>query len=257
MYVPWAYSTTSLPTWCYNTGVTCQSNPLEPNYANILSISVASAQFSGTLPSEIGFLKNLQTLSLRGVSIYGSIPSSIGDLMSATHIDLGVNSLTGIIPESITGLSQLRFLQLDTNQLSSTIPSTISVLTRLSILDLQSNYLTMGSLPEILPSYFSEMTQVEGQINLEENCLAYGTTVTAIHCKPTDIPTEMPSKEPTGTPTKSPSASPTIALSRYPTRSNTTLESNVFGSKSTRQQAGDVKFHIFEYRYIYILYPVS
>jgi Leucine rich repeat len=240
MFVPWTYSTTSLPTWCYNTGVTCQSDPLVPNYANILSISIASAQFSGTLPSEMGFLKNLQTLSLRGVSIYGAIPSSIGDLISATHIDLGANSLTGSIPATISGLSKLSFLQLDANQLSSTIPSTISALTRLSILDLQFNYLTMGTLPVIPPSYFSDMTQAEGQINLQENCLAYGSSVTATNCKPTGAPTAMPTKAPTATPTKSASAPPAIALSHNPTRSNTTLERNVFGSKSTGQQAGEI-----------------
>ncbi|XP_052188974.1 probable LRR receptor-like serine/threonine-protein kinase At5g10290 isoform X8 [Diospyros lotus] len=105
--------------------ITCDSGN------NVISVSLSSMGFSGTLSPKVGVLKTLQTLSLQGNRITGKIPKEFGNLTSLTILDLENNSLTGEIPPSLGNLKNLQFLILNQNNLTGTIPDSLSHLPNL------------------------------------------------------------------------------------------------------------------------------
>ncbi|KAA8530842.1 hypothetical protein F0562_005534 [Nyssa sinensis] len=123
--------------------VTCDPNN------NVISVSLSSMGFSGTLSPRIGVLKNLSRLSLQGNGITGEIPAEFGNLTSLTMLDLENNHLTGEIPSSLGNLKELKLLILNQNNLTGAIPESLSSLPNLSTLQLASNGLT-GQIPERL-----------------------------------------------------------------------------------------------------------
>ncbi|XP_052188960.1 probable LRR receptor-like serine/threonine-protein kinase At5g10290 isoform X2 [Diospyros lotus] len=119
------------------------------NGNNVISVSLSSMGFSGTLSPKVGVLKTLQTLSLQGNRITGQIPKEFGNLTSLTMLDLENNHLTGEIPPSLGNLKKLQFLILNQNNLTGTIPDSLSHLPNLINLQLASNSLS-GQIPEHL-----------------------------------------------------------------------------------------------------------
>ncbi|TVT98052.1 hypothetical protein EJB05_56685 [Eragrostis curvula] len=87
--------------------------------------------FEGSIPKEIGMLKNLTELNLGTNQLTGPIPSEIGDMQKIIKIDLHTNQLNGDIPSEIGKLANLIELRLSNNSLTGTIPA--------------SNNSTMGS----------------------------------------------------------------------------------------------------------------
>ena len=81
---------------------------------------------SGTIPSELGKLSNLQFLWLHKNSLRGTIPSELGKLSNLQFLWLHKNSLSGTLPSELGKLSNLQELYLDNNRLSGTIPNSIN-----------------------------------------------------------------------------------------------------------------------------------
>ncbi|PRP87965.1 putative leucine-rich repeat receptor-like protein kinase [Planoprotostelium fungivorum] len=77
---------------------------------------------TGTIPTSIGQLVNIQSLYLDSNQLSGSIPDTIGSLISLHWLDLSDNLLTGSIPPSIGGLFSLTGLSLHDNQLNGPLP---------------------------------------------------------------------------------------------------------------------------------------
>ncbi|KAE8697381.1 Somatic embryoproteinsis receptor kinase 1 [Hibiscus syriacus] len=125
------------------------SNVMCDSSNNVISVTLSSMNFSGTLSPKIGVLTNLSSLTLKGNGITGEIPKEIGNLLSLTSLDLENNRLTGEIPSSLGNLKSLQFLTLSKNNLSGTIPSSISDLPKLINLLLDSNDLS-GQVPDDL-----------------------------------------------------------------------------------------------------------
>jgi len=96
---------------------------------------------SGTIPSDIGKLKNLTYLALFNNKLIGEIPKEIGNLTKLNYLDLFNNKLEGEIPKEIGNLINLTFLSLSSNQLSGTIPLEINKLQNLTHLNLNDNNL--------------------------------------------------------------------------------------------------------------------
>ncbi|XP_042489388.1 probable LRR receptor-like serine/threonine-protein kinase At5g10290 [Macadamia integrifolia] len=118
----------------------------DPNY-NVVSVTLSSMGFSGTLSFKIGFLKSLTTLSLQGNGITGGIPEEFGNLTSLTSLDLENNHLTGQIPSTLGNLKRLQFLILSQNNLNGSIPESVAgLLPKLVSLQLDSNDLS-GQVP--------------------------------------------------------------------------------------------------------------
>jgi len=97
-------------------GVTLDAND------RVTSIDLSGNNLTGTLPTELGSLTNIQALNLRNNQLTGSIPENIGNLSNLqTILSLGGNQLTGTIPIELGNLVNLERLELDNNQLSGTI----------------------------------------------------------------------------------------------------------------------------------------
>ncbi|XP_074369253.1 leucine-rich repeat receptor protein kinase HPCA1-like [Apium graveolens] len=77
---------------------------------------------TGSLPPQLGLLKNLSTLILTGCGLSGAIPTELGNLTELFFLDLGFNNFTGVIPRSLGYLSKLYWLGLANNQLTGSIP---------------------------------------------------------------------------------------------------------------------------------------
>ncbi len=104
---------------------------------------------SGSIPSSLGRLENLEALYLSGNGLSGSIPSSLGDLANLEELYLQDNGLSGSIPSSLGGLENLIELYLWSNRLTGSIPTSLGNLANLDSLDLGDNGLT-GSIPSPL-----------------------------------------------------------------------------------------------------------
>jgi autotransporter-associated beta strand protein len=126
------------------------------NLINLEGLGLDHNQLSGTIPTTLGNLTNLQYIELNDNQLTGSIPTSLGNLFQLTGIYLYDNQLTGNIPISLGNLSQLSLLMLSANQLSGTIPSTLSNLVNLSWLLLDDNQLSGA-----IPSNLGNLTNLE------------------------------------------------------------------------------------------------
>nr|AMM42858.1 LRR-RLK [Vernicia fordii] len=101
----------------------------------------------GTIPEEIGNLKNLSLLALDENDFYGPIPPSLGDLSELTILRLSSNRLSGNIPPNLGTLSKLTDLRLFKNQLSGLVPPEFGNLSSLTVLHLSENKF-IGNLPQ-------------------------------------------------------------------------------------------------------------
>eukprot|EP01031_Cornospumella_fuschlensis_P043416 gene43416-53076_t len=93
-------------------------------------------RFTGTIPSALGRLSNLDILALQGNRFTGTIPPSLGDAQALSIMTLFDNDLKGTIPASLGNLHDLRVLCLQDNQLVGSIPSSLSKLDNLRELSL-------------------------------------------------------------------------------------------------------------------------
>ena len=125
----------------------------------------------GTLPAQLGDLRNLESLWLFANQLYGSIPSTLGNLENLRQLRLDENQLSGYIPSALGNLGKLEDLYLHNNQLYGSIPSTLGDLENLRQLLLFDNKLsgyipsTLGNLGK-LETLWITRTQLTGPIPL-------------------------------------------------------------------------------------------
>ena len=132
---------------------------------------------TGSIPSELGNLANLQNLWLAHNQLTGAIPSELGNFANLQSLLLDYNQLTGAIPSELGNFANLQLLLLDKNQLTGSIPAELGDLANLQSLDLSDNELT-GSIPAALGNcanlqhLFLENNQLTGSIPSELGNLA-------------------------------------------------------------------------------------
>ena len=78
---------------------------------------------SGTIPAELGNLKNLRRIELQDNKLSGSIPSELAQLDSLRTLWLGNNKLSGTVPPQLGDLSNLIVANLAGNDLTGCLPS--------------------------------------------------------------------------------------------------------------------------------------
>ena len=104
----------------------------------------------GTIPSEIGLLKDLHVFSCGSCNVEGMLPSELGALHELELLSVGPSTnMTGSIPTYFGGMTSLKYAQLSKSQLSGPIPSELGLATDLVRMYLMENQLT-GSLPSEL-----------------------------------------------------------------------------------------------------------
>ena len=117
------------------------------NNSKLLRLGLEYNNLHGSIPDEIGNLKNLDALILEENNLNGTIPSSIFNISSLQILELASNYFSGTLPSTFgLQLHNLRELYLDENQLSGSIPSYISNCSQLTILGLSINQFT-GPVP--------------------------------------------------------------------------------------------------------------
>ncbi|PIA29859.1 hypothetical protein AQUCO_05800143v1 [Aquilegia coerulea] len=111
------------------------------NLPDLNTLSLDNNKLSGPLPLDIGqkLYRRLVDLSLSQNQFTGPIPSSISQLIHLRNLDLGSNLFSGLIPSGIQQMKHLVFLNLEKNQLSGKIPDFFTPLTFLRKLDLSHN----------------------------------------------------------------------------------------------------------------------
>jgi hypothetical protein len=123
----------------------------ELNYEDIVNFRV-----SGTIPTEIGLLKNLVQIGMSFNDLYSTIPSEIGQLNALSSLSINNNDLTGSIPTEVGLLTNLDFLDISNNFITGTIPSEIGEMTSLEIL-----WLYINSLGGSIPSEIRHLTSLK------------------------------------------------------------------------------------------------
>ena len=99
-----------------------------------------SNMFIGSVPLEIGNLKNIADIDLSNNQISGEIPLSIGDCQSLQYFKLQGNFLQGPIPASVSRLKGLQVLDLSHNYFSGDIPQFLASMNGLASLNLSFNH---------------------------------------------------------------------------------------------------------------------
>ncbi|CAN1187580.1 Probable LRR receptor-like serine/threonine-protein kinase At3g47570 [Linum perenne] len=134
------------------------------NCKELLMLHLARNNLSGVIPSQLMSLASLSRfLGLEHNKFSGSIPVEVGGLKNLGSLDLSYNLLSGSIPSSMGSCVTLEYLQLQGNLLQGIIPSTLSSLRGIQVLDLSSNNLS-GQIPEFL-----EQMNISQRLNLSYN----------------------------------------------------------------------------------------
>ncbi|KAJ7559539.1 hypothetical protein O6H91_04G089900 [Diphasiastrum complanatum] len=123
----------------------------------VVSLTLDSSGYKGTLSPYIGNLSALQELKISGNVFSGTIPRTLGQLSNLNKLDLSDNALLGLIPDSLGQLSSLSYLSLANNMLEGPIPGALGNLHNLQRLSLYNNKLD-GNIPPLIKlqqlSYF-------------------------------------------------------------------------------------------------------
>ncbi|KAJ7945156.1 Receptor-like protein kinase [Quillaja saponaria] len=153
---------------CYSwSHVTCRNG-------NVISLSLSSNGFSGTLSPSITKLKFLVSLELQNNNLSGVLPDYIANMTNLQNLNLANNNFNGSIPATWGQLSNLKHLILRGNRLSESIPDALASINGLIELDLSSNNLT-GSIPGRLlsvPTYNFTGTDLDCGSSLEQPCVS-------------------------------------------------------------------------------------
>ncbi|CAN1187537.1 Probable LRR receptor-like serine/threonine-protein kinase At3g47570 [Linum perenne] len=114
------------------------------NCTNLLWLNLSRNNLSGLIPSQVMSLRSLSiALDLSYNQFIGSIPMEVGTLKNLGILDLSNNMLSGSIPSSMGGCISLQSLYLQGNLLQGIIPSSFSSLKGIQLLDLSANNLSV------------------------------------------------------------------------------------------------------------------
>ncbi|KAJ9683792.1 hypothetical protein PVL29_016338 [Vitis rotundifolia] len=116
------------------------------HFNQLRSLHLQQNTFTGSLPADVGQLKNLNLLLVSDNKLSGEIPRELGSCLVLEYLDMARNSFQGNIPLSFSSLRGIQFLDLSCNNLSGRIPNELEHLLGLLSLNLSYNYLE-GEVP--------------------------------------------------------------------------------------------------------------
>ena len=195
-------------------------------------LDLSGNELTGSIPTELEYLDNLEALDLSDNQLTGSIPTELGSLINLRQLYLFGNELTDSIPTELGNLGNLKGLWLHQNELTDSIPLELESLSNLEILNLSSNKLT-GSIPQGVldlqaykrlenPPYVkTEITDVYApsdenfNLNVSGNFGDINDNITSYSAKglPNGLTIDSTSGEIGGTPTESGNFAVTVTVS--------------------------------------------
>ena len=153
----------------------------------VFGLNFDGNRLAGSIPPELGDLRNLTYLVFQGNWLSGNIPVELGNLYRLRILELNDNYLSGPIPPQLGELSDLVALNLHNNQLSGSIPEALGNLTSLRDLYLHENEL-VGKIPEELGKLhdlremFLRHNQLNGPVPIAVAVVA-GSLTPDYHCQ--------------------------------------------------------------------------
>jgi hypothetical protein len=99
----------------------------------LIQLGLGFCELSGTIPSSLSALTNLQQLYLNSNQLNDTIPSFLSALTHLQLLDLGNNQLNDTIPSFLSALTHLQYLWLYNNHLNGTLPASLDNLSNLEI----------------------------------------------------------------------------------------------------------------------------
>ncbi|ESQ53363.1 hypothetical protein EUTSA_v10024484mg [Eutrema salsugineum] len=119
---------------CSWSGVSCN------NDSKVVTLSLPNSQLLGSIPSDLGSLKTLQSLDLSNNSFNGPLPVSFFNATELRFLDLSGNMISGQVPAAIGDLHNLQTLNLSDNALGGKLPANLVTLRNLTVVSLENNY---------------------------------------------------------------------------------------------------------------------
>ncbi|CAI0476330.1 unnamed protein product [Linum tenue] len=113
---------------------------------HVFKINISAASLRGFISPDLSRITNLQELILHGNNLIGTIPKELGNLKQLKRLDLGANQLMGPIPPELATISGIMKLNLQSNGLTGTLATGFGNLRYLQELILDRNRL-QGTFP--------------------------------------------------------------------------------------------------------------
>ena len=132
----------------------------------VVELDLSANRLSGSIPSELGELTELEILNLSDNGLSGPVPPELGKLTKLGALNLRSNQLSGEIPPELGNLNKLESLNLSSNQFGGKIPPELGKLTALETLVLSDNKLNGAIPPEL-----GKLTDLES-LSLDSNHLS-------------------------------------------------------------------------------------
>jgi Leucine rich repeat len=120
-------------------GVEC--DPTKGNYT-VTKLFLPSLDLQGELPTELGWLVNLETLDLYANDINGNIPVELQSLENLKTLILHNNHMGGTLPTWIDEWTSLETLDLSRNKFTGALPTAFARLSNLKNLNIEYNQIT-------------------------------------------------------------------------------------------------------------------
>ena len=112
----------------------------------VTKLTLIDNNLSGSLPSQLGDLSNLEDINLASNNLTGPIPPQLSQLEQLVNLRLHINTLNGLLPADLGNLTNLKTLYLSGNDFTGSIPEKWGDLSDLQILLLNTNNLS-GPVP--------------------------------------------------------------------------------------------------------------
>lgn len=136
---------------------------------------MASNNFSGYIPNQLGDLSLLDDLDLSSNALSSFIPKELGRLQNLTNLVLSNNNLQGPIREEVFNCTALQIIRLDQNNLTNALPSSIRKLVNIRNASLSHNYFYGTLPPELIGLH--QLVAIDFSNNFFENKLPNGLSL--------------------------------------------------------------------------------
>jgi receptor kinase-like protein len=118
------------------------------NVKNLMEFHAESNKLTGEIPSTLGECQVLQGLYLQNNFLSGSIPSALSQLKGLQSLDLSSNNLSGQIPKFLGDITMLYSLNLSFNNFVGEVP-TLGVFANVSRISIKGNGKLCGGVPNL------------------------------------------------------------------------------------------------------------